>query len=53
MTFCSLHSDYLEQDTLLKDERYQLKQIELLLRPFQDVTKHLEGKAVHHHHDSI
>jgi hypothetical protein len=53
MTFCTLNAKDLKQDTLSMQEWDQLEQIELILKPFQQVTKHLEGNAVHGHHGSI
>jgi hypothetical protein len=52
MIFCTLNAKDLEQDTLSMQEWDQLEQIELILKPFQQATKHLEGNAVHGHHGS-
>lgn len=45
--------DELAEDTLSAEEWTEIEQIELILKPFQQVTKRLEGNAVYGHHGSI
>ena len=53
MTICALNSSELENDTLSLEEWDELEQICLILRPFEQLTKRLEGNAPHGHHGSV
>ena len=53
MTFCTLYADDLQDDILSKNKWEQLEKIKKILKPFEEVTKHLEGTAIHGHHGSI
>jgi hypothetical protein len=53
MLFCVMNTDDLKEDVLSQDEWSDLKEIKLILEPFQEVTKWLEGNAKDAHHGSI
>jgi hypothetical protein len=53
MLFCAMNTDDLKEDVLSQDEWSDLKEIESILEPFQEVTKWLEGNAKDAHHGSI
>jgi hypothetical protein len=53
MTFYTINAVELVKDTLSTEEWNEIRKIELILMPFQKVTKHLEGNAVDSHYGSI
>jgi hypothetical protein len=53
MLFCAMNTTDLKEDTLSQDEWTELEAIKSILRPFQEVTKWLEGNVKNAHHGSI
>jgi len=51
--FCKLNQNELAKDTLSETEWEYLKEMEIILKPFQQVTKALEGNSEGAHHGSI
>ena len=53
MTFYSENEEELAADIFIKREWNELKNIEILLKPFYSLTKRMKGNPIDGHHGSI